>query len=380
MRRPSWIPLLLTLALTLASTATLHAAEPCGEWADWQAFKTQKMSEGGRVVDGSSPRKVSTSEGQSYALFFALVGNDRPAFERILNWTRDNLAGGDLTARLSAWHWGRRDNGTWGVLDPNAASDADLWIAYTLMEAGRLWQAPHYAATGRLLLKRVLREETADLPGLGWTLLPAPVGFALGEGRYRLNPSYLPPQLATRLAQDEVAFRPLLASNLTLLTRSAPRGYAPDWTAWQPTTQTLVADPKTTEPTGSYDAIRVYLWVGMLAKNAPERSRLLGHFAPMATTTSKLGYVPERVNPQTGATQGTGPIGFSMALLPLLTARGDTEAAEVQQLRYAAQSDKPLGYYDHVLTLFGLGWQQGWYAFGADGQLHPRWEKTCKSH
>lgn len=155
MRRPSWIPLILTLALTLASTATLHAAEPCGEWADWQAFKTQKMSEGGRVVDGSSPRKVSTSEGQSYALFFALVGNDRPAFERILNWTRDNLAGGDLTARLSAWHWGRRDNGTWGVLDPNAASDADLWIAYTLMEAGRLWQAPHYAATGRLLLKRV---------------------------------------------------------------------------------------------------------------------------------------------------------------------------------------------------------------------------------
>ena len=69
-----------------------------------------------------------------------------------------------------------------------------------------------------------------------------------------------------------------------------------------------------------------------------------------------------------------------MALLPLLTARGDLESAEVQQLRYAAQSDKPLGYYDHVLTLFGLGWQQGWYAFGADGQLHPRWEKTCKSH
>jgi endoglucanase len=39
-------------------------------------------------------------------LFFALVANDRAQFERLLSWTQNNLANGDLRAQQPAWLWG----------------------------------------------------------------------------------------------------------------------------------------------------------------------------------------------------------------------------------------------------------------------------------
>jgi endoglucanase len=130
--------------------------------------------------------------GQAYGLFFALVANDRRTFDTILAWTENNLAQGDLSAHLPAW-LGRAPDGAWRVLDANAASDADLWIAYTLVEAGR-WHERSYPRAA-LLAKRVLDTETASVPGLGLTLLPGPTGFKLANGQWRVNPSYSPPQV-----------------------------------------------------------------------------------------------------------------------------------------------------------------------------------------
>ncbi|MEK7927443.1 glycosyl hydrolase family 8, partial [Burkholderia contaminans] len=121
----------------------------------------------GRVIDVGSDDSRTVSEGQAYGLFFALVANDRRMFDTILAWTENNLAQGDLSAHLPAWLWGRAPDGAWRVLDANAASDADLWIAYALVEAGRLWHERSYTARGALLAKRVLDVETATVPGLG---------------------------------------------------------------------------------------------------------------------------------------------------------------------------------------------------------------------
>src|SRR5688572_10477750 len=96
-------------------------------WPAWERFKTLYLSADGRVIDASVPQHITTSEGQSYALFFALVANDRDAFAQVLRWTHDNLSQGDLSRRLPAWQWGRAEDGTWRVLDANSASDSDLW-------------------------------------------------------------------------------------------------------------------------------------------------------------------------------------------------------------------------------------------------------------
>lgn len=366
----------LLIAGLLALIPALAAAD-CAVWPAWEGFRSRFVNEGGRVTDPSNGQ--TTSEGQSYALFFALAANDRAAFDRLLRWTEDNLAAGDLTARLPAWQWGKKDDGSWGVLDANAAADSDLWIAYALAEAGRLWQEPRYAALAELLAARILKEETAELPGLGRTLLPGPRGFHPQADLWRLNPSYVPLQLMRRLAAlyPKSEWRKLVPTSVEMIVRGSPRGFAPDWLAYKAGAG-FQADPDS-GGIGSYNAIRVYLWAGMLAENDPARPVLLKALAPMARATADQGTPPLETRTREGGTQGSGPAGFSAALLPFLAASGAQEALKQQRLRLEAKA--PLArndnYYDQVLTLFGQGWSERRFRFGRDGSLIPNW--TCAS-
>jgi endoglucanase len=111
------------------------------------------------------------------------------------------------------------------VLDSNPASDADLWIVYALGEAGRLWGERRFVALSSLLASRILREETADLPGLGPTLLPAPRGFQTGVKTWRLNPSYLPMQLMDWLSSrsPDSTWQRISESSQRIFLESAPK-------------------------------------------------------------------------------------------------------------------------------------------------------------
>ncbi|WP_107850631.1 cellulose synthase complex periplasmic endoglucanase BcsZ [Oceanimonas marisflavi] len=351
----------------------LSAPGAC-DWPLWQQYKAAMMSDDGRIIDHASPRAITTSEGQSYALFFALVANDRLAFERLLRWTQNNLAGGDLSARLPAWRWGKSGSGHWQVLDGNNAADSDLWIAYSLLEAGRLWQRPDYTRLGRELLWRSAAESLRVLPGLGLTLLPGKQGFEKPAG-WKLNPSYLPLPLLARFAEEAQIWQDLGEVSHRLLLASAPRGVAPDWMWWRTGEG---PDLKATE-TGSYDAIRVYLWLGLAAPGTPGRDALLEHFRPMLAQTRQRGVPPERVNAVTGGAEGTGPAGFSAALLPMLAAWPEYQAELERQLQRLR--DEPPGanvYYGRSLLLFGLGWHQQRYRFDQRGRLHPAWETVCE--
>ncbi|MCW3480511.1 cellulose synthase complex periplasmic endoglucanase BcsZ [Neisseriaceae bacterium JH1-16] len=368
-------------AALLGLAGSVQAAPACGDWPDWGVFKQRFLSDGGRVIDRSMDNLQTTSEGQSYALFFALVANDRASFDKVLNWTRDNLAGGDLTARLPAWQWGKRDDGSWNVIDSNTASDADLWIAYSLIEAGRLWQEPRYTALGKLIGQRILREETAELPGLGLTLLPGMKGFQSEPTLWRLNPSYVPLQLVERMARalPNSGWTKLLASSEKLILKSGPKGYAPDWVGYR-SGKGFVPDAKT-KAVGSFDAIRVYTWVGMLSPDLPGRIRLLNGLAPMGALVAQRGAPPTEVDTVSGQAGEAGPVGFSMAMLPFLIASGQKNAADEQLTRLAAKplAERPQNYYEHVLSLFGLGWQQQRYAFNRYGEVRPHWETACAS-
>ena len=362
-----------------ATAAGSPATATCDNWPDWSTFKKHYVNEGGRVIDPSTPEQQTTSEGQSYGLFFALVANDREGFARILRWTEDNLAGGDLTARLPAWQWGRRADGSWGVIDDNAASDSDLWIAYALAEAGRLWNMPRYTSLARLLADRIVREETVQIPGLGRTLLPGPRGFQPQPGVYRLNPSYLPIQLMRRMAAftGQPEWRQLTTSSIDVIVRSAPRGFAPDWV--QVKADGGFAPDTDTKAVGSYNAIRVYLWAGMLAESDPVRPLLLKTLAPAARHVEQHGTPPLDADTRAGSASGTGPAGFSAAMLPFLAASRLPQAATQQQLRLQVRAplERRDNYYEQVLTLFGQGWMDGRYRFAADGTLKARW--TCNA-
>lgn len=359
--------LLVTGAMTMAAPIPAKAA--C-DWPLWDRFRQDYISVDGRVIDRSDPRQITTSEGQSYVLFFSLVANDRKTFERIETWTRNNLMG--QNAALPAWLWGHDTKADqWTVLDSNSASDADLWLAWTLLEAGRLWKKPDYTRTGKQILAQVVHKETASVPGLGRTLLPGPQGFA-GDGTWRLNPSYLPPFMVPRFSSFDPAWKELGATNLRLLLETAPQGFAPDWVEWDAGKGWRL--PASASPDGSYDAIRVYLWIGMMSSRDPNTVKLAKHFQPAVDLVERQGTPPEHVAVVTGQTKGQGNIGFVSAMLPMMQG---TAVLPILRERVQRTPLSDSQYYSYMLTLFGTGWDTYRFRFDAQGHLVSDWSRKC---
>jgi endoglucanase len=368
----------LLLTALLAAGASHAGDDPC--WPAWQRFKQLYLSEDGRVIDASTPQQITVSEGQAYALMFALIGDDPPAFSRILQWTEDNLAQGSLERTLPAWKWGRGDEGAWRVLDANSAADADLWMAYALTQAGALWRNPVYSSRGRSLSDRILNEEVAPVPGLGPTLLPAPRGFVVDQ-TWRLNASYTPIEVlrGLRKASGSGRWDDVVKSSVQIILASAPHGFAADWIRYrQP--EGFITDALT-HGLGGYDAIRVYLWAGMLSEHEPSAKLLERKLAPMAAIAAKLAAPPETIDTGSLETTGTGPPGFSAAVLPLLLNSGKPAIANAYRARIEAESLRSnQRYYSDALSLFGLGWADGRYRFDASGELRVGWSSLCRAH
>jgi len=375
-------PLLLAFTLMLLASE-LQAADGNCAWPDWLAFREAYIDDG-RVLDRSGRTPITTSEGQAYSLFFALVANDRDSFDRLLMWTNQNLAAGDLGAQLPSWLWGVKANGQYGIIDSNAAADADLWIAYTLSEAGRLWNSHYYASLGYLMARRIAGEETANIAGLGRFLLPAPSGFIThknnpSENTYRINPSYTPLHILDYLAKiyPQQPWAEIASTTANLNHMVSTSGFVPDWLL---VSKTGVATDKQTSGKGSYEAIRSYLWAGMLADTHPHKPNLIAAMAPMLAKTIANGAAPESVDTRDGRSSGHGPVGFMAALLPLMSSSPTYQqqapkiAAQVALAR--AEIPRGRGYYDTVLSLFGVGWIEHRYRFALDGTLLPAWENA----
>lgn len=378
------------LALTFANASTPPEMCASPDWPQWQDFSQHFISADGRVLAASNVARDSYSEGQSYAMFFALIANDRDAFERIWRWTQQNLMVNGADG-LPAWTWGQAADGRWRVLDANSAADADLWFAYALLEAGRLWQRDDYQRDGRRLLQAITQQEVVSLPGLGPMVLPAPFGFVQADGSWRLNASYLPLPLLRRFEMEapQGPWAAVANNTLTLISAASQKGFAADWTGYRadPGARPQFAVDPVTGPIGSYDAIRVYLWAGMTAVNDPLAAPLLQVLSGMNTALKTQVLPPEVVDPTTGVGRGDGPFGFSAALLPYLAALGSTQAMTQQAARsrqLLAQSltpelllKGPAPYYDHVLSLFGLGWTDNRYRFLPNGQVQLKWQNKC---
>jgi len=381
----AWIAgLLAALGMTsrAANAQTDHAKL-------WQAYCAHFVSSEGRVIDPQGADRT-TSEGQSYALFFSLVNNDRARFDKVFEWTQSNLASGDISLHLPAWTWGRARDGNWGILDPNSASDSDLWIAYDLVEAGRLWKDPRYYSLGRKLAALIAHREVANLPGFGPALLPGPVGFKFPKS-WVLNPSYTPVFLLDRLAKIDPAgpFADVAAEVPVLMERSARNGFAMDWVSYTPGlgfTPSLSDNHTGPQATGSYDAIRVYLWAGMLNEASPAKARLIHALPGMNIYLQTHAAPPEKISNQGVPLGQDGPVGFSAALLPYLQSIPNQSALAQQMVRFKSQLNEKSNlygtgygtgpaYYDQNLALFATGWMDRSFQFGSSGELLVRWTR-----
>ena len=307
---------------TRAQAAGAGAADAgcSASWPRWDAFARFHL--GRRPRDRRRLGRFTHGIGGAGVWTFLRAGRERPHVRHDPAWTENNLAQGDLSAHLPAWR-GRAPDGAWRVLDANAASDADLWIAYALVEAGRLWHERSYTARA-LLAKRVLDVETATVPGLGLTLLPGPTGFA------RRRPVAREPELFAA-AGDPCARRARPTTSAGPRSSPAPgaccstphRKASPDWALYRAGTG---FSPIATRMRRARTTRSACIRAGMLDRADPLAAPMLARFAPFADHIAAHGAPPEKVDTTTGvAGPNDGNGGFRRR-----PCRSSTRAASVR--------------------------------------------------
>ncbi|HET7715972.1 MAG TPA: glycosyl hydrolase family 8 [Bauldia sp.] len=282
----------------LAATAILAGAEAAaaieygGSIAtdDWAAYRERFVTADGRVVDDANDG-ISHSEGQGYGLLLAYSAGDRGTFERIFDFTRNQLLIRD--DGLAAWKWDPSANPH--IVDVNNASDGDILIAYALGIAGKTWGEPRYTEAAAKLAKAIGTSLLAEVNGRV-VLKPGVTGFApphRPDGTIVVNPSYwvfeaFPTlkELAPDFAWDELASS---GAELVASARFGEAGLPADWV-------TISADglePAEGFPTVfGYNAIRIPLYlmragVGGAFLDPFANRRGLGEPAVIELTTGK---------------------------------------------------------------------------------------------
>lgn len=140
------------------------------------------------------------SESQSYALLQSLWMDDRETFDRVWQWTRQNLQRPD---KLFSWKFAvGPDQETVRIEDRNSATDADQDIAYALLLASERWSVPVYKEAAVPIIQSIWDIETAEAGG--WRHVIA--GNWAGVGRtIVINPSYFSPAAYRLFAEADPA-------------------------------------------------------------------------------------------------------------------------------------------------------------------------------
>ncbi|MBD2730991.1 glycosyl hydrolase [Nostoc sp. FACHB-892] len=253
----------------------------------WDSYRQRFIQSDGRVIDYEASDR-STSEGQAYALLRAVLINDPATFALTLNWSENNLqrqAGGKRTDSLWAWKWGRKQDGNWGVIDSNFASDGDIDAITALILASRRWNRPEYLELAKVKLQDLWNLSTISEPQGKRYLLPGPVAaFVPNASTFYLNPSYFAPYAFRIFAQVDPQhdWLSLVDSSYQVLEDSAKLssvGLPSDWVALNTKTgeyQTLPAS-STLKSLYSFDSYRVWWRLSLDAAwfNSPQAQRYL---------------------------------------------------------------------------------------------------------
>lgn len=325
-------------ALTAANRARAQERHPL--WAVWEAWRGTHLDFSGRVVDVPQ-QNASHSEGQGYGMLLAAEMGDALAFERMAQWTSDNL--GIRNDALLAWRWlpDRPDR----VPDTNNASDGDLFHAWALLRAADIFGMPTYRDRAQAVatdLARLCLAPRPDAPGQT-VLIPAVEGFGTPQGVV-LNPSYMMPE-ALRAVSRGTGIGALSAAAdtaLSLMADLAAGGVTPDWV------EMTQAGPRPAAGfsfDSGYEAVRVPLflvWSGVV--NHPALDRLPDHDADLPDGVAAT--VLQRAN---GAVLETSPdAGYRAVRALTRCGTGRTDYAAIPPF----DSEQP--YYPATLHIFSM--------------------------
>lgn len=202
--------------------------------------RVQRIDEGGDTV----------GEGQAYGMLLAAAVGDSERFDAIWGWTKDNLRRKD---GLISFLW--RDG---KVVDPQAASDADVDAARALLVASCRFKRPALRDEALALGRAIMNIETAKFEGV--PVLTA--GPWANKSPATVNPSYFSPATFAALgtASGDGSWGSLAASSRSVTDKlmQPPSRLPPDWAKLEgdKPVPTGPPDKPEAEPQFGFDAVR----------------------------------------------------------------------------------------------------------------------------
>ncbi|MDP1617995.1 glycosyl hydrolase family 8 [Phenylobacterium sp.] len=261
--RPLWTrrdALLASAGLLAGTGPPLTACARAPDAILWDVFKARFLAPDGRILD-TTGGGVSHTEGQGFSMFLAVLHKDRSAFDRMWDWTQDHLARPE--DELFSWRYDPRAPEP--VSDPNNATDGDIFLAWALLRAGRLWNDGRYAQSSERIRTAIRRRLVVEMGGRR-LLSPGLDGFRK-DGFLTYNPSYFvaPALQAFQRAEPNSGWSRIIADGLAeaQAARFGPLGLPADWTRRTERGQSLLEPDR--PPRFGFDALRApfYLaWAG----------------------------------------------------------------------------------------------------------------------
>lgn len=254
---PAFIPRSCVMAETTAFV--LPAIENSALLSEsWNAYKKKFIQSDGRVIDWFE-KQISTSEGQSYALLRAVWIGDRNVFDTVLAWILNNLQKTDT--RLFAWKWGKKADGSWGILENESATDGDEDIALALIFAYNKWGSVRYRELAANIVKDIWTYETIELKGARY--VTAGDWVKSGNDIIHINPSYLAPYAYRMFASIDASHNwlELVDTSYNIINRCSEPSKAylpPDWCMLNRNGRIILPNNSDKKGDTSYDAFRTY--------------------------------------------------------------------------------------------------------------------------
>jgi endoglucanase len=333
---------IVALVVLLHAGGTAPARTPDAAGAA-SAFLDGYVESDGRV-SRTDQGGDTVSEGQAYAMLLAVVAHEPATFDRVWEWTRDNLR---RPNGLLAWHW---EDGA--VTSTESAADADLDAAWALLLAAERFANAEYRREALELANAILENETVSLDGR--SLLVA--GDWANTFPAVVDPSYFTPAAFGALgrASGDPRWKQLDETSREVLGRLTQRttGLAPDWA--------VVESDGTAKPTGppggaggalfGYDAVRVPLWQAASCdgRDTPLAARAAGFFDRKVKSAPAATYSLE------GEPRGGSPGAPLLVAAAAASAAADESAASAGWLaRAEADVEAEPTYYGAALLALG---------------------------
>ncbi len=358
-------------------------------WADYKSHYLEADTK--RALDPSRDN-ITTSEGQSYTMLRAVWTGDKETFDIAWKWTRENL--GHNNDALFSWLYGKRTDGTYGVLTnqggATSAADADTDIAVALIFAHARWQDKTYLDAARAILNDIWTHEVVKV-GANYYLASNNIETSAADDWILVNPSYFHPG-AYRIFADVDTAHPWLAladgSYAFLakvmadpLDKGTSDYLPPDWVEVNRKTGALRAPQSTALTTNfGYDALRTpwrlaldYQWFGSPdAKTALAKMHFLtDEWQAQGSIRTTYAHNGTPLNEAESPALYGGTIGYFSVTDPAL-------ARHIYETKLAFLFDPGTNTWKERLSYYDDNW--AWFGIGLYNNLLPNLTATVSAN